>query len=309
MKLENSTVCVTGAAGFIGSALCAELINKGCHVIALDNFSYGHDSNIEEIKDKLEIVKADVRDIDSLKKHIKKSQIIFHLAAIDDRKTCQKNFSVAFDINTKGTANILSLCSKVDRVIFLSSNMVYGESKYLPIDEKHPLDGFEPYAVTKIACEYLFRAYNFLNNIPFTVIRNFNTFGPKQSQRSMIPTLIIEALTKKEIEVWTPGVVRDFQYVDNCIDALIKVVESESTRGETINLGSGKGITTGEITAIICKYLNTTWVNLKKPTPVSNKLICDIRKIKALTDWKPKIALEEGLKKTIEYYKSVIKDV
>lgn len=306
MKIEGKTVCVTGAAGFLGSSLCRELVLRDAKVIALDNFAVGQRGNLGEIEDRVEVVTADVRDLDSLKEPIQKSQIVFHLAAIDNRKTCLKDFALAFDVNIKGTANVLSLCSNVERVVFASSTMVYGEPRYLPIDERHPLDGYDPYAVSKIAAEYLFRAYYFMHGLPFTIIRNSNTFGPGQGRDYLVPTLIIEGLTKKQIEVWTPSVIRDFQYIDNCIDGLIKVVESESTLGETINLGSGKGITTGELADIICQYLDTTWVDMKKPAPVSSKLISDITKIKALTGWEPKVSLEEGLRRLIEYYKSVV---
>ena len=160
---------------------------------------------------------------------------------------------------------MLSLCSDVERVILASSTGVYGESRYLPMDEAHPLDGYEPYAVTKIAAEYLCRAFHFNQKVPYTTIRNCNTFGPRQAQSSLIPTLIIEALTKKQIEVWTPGVVRDLQYIDDCVGAFIKVAESDSTLGETVNLGTGRGITTGEVADMICEYLQISWIDLKKP--------------------------------------------
>ena len=306
MKIEGKTVCVTGAAGFLGASLCRELVLRGAKVIALDNFSVGKEDKLETIKKQVEIVTADIRDPDSMKDHIAKCQIVYHLAAIDNRKTCEKDFPLAFDVNTKGTANVLSLCSNVERVVYTSSTMVYGEPKYLPIDERHPLDGYDPYAVSKIAAEQIFKAYKFTQNLPFTIVRNSNTFGLGQGREYLIPSLIVEGLTRGQIEVWTPGVLRDFQYVDNCIDALIKVVESESTLSETVNLGSGQGITTGELTDVICKYLNTTWVDMKKPPPVSSRLVSDITKIKALTGWKPRVSLEEGLHKTIEHWKAIV---
>ena len=306
MNLKNKTICVTGGAGFIGSALCRELVSKGSKVISLDNYSTGKLENLKELESQIEIVKADITDLKSLEKPLSQSQVIYHLAAVENRQTCQKNPRLAFENNINGTSNVLSLCSNAERVVFMSSEMVYGESRYLPIDEKHPMDGREVYAVSKIADEYLCKAYNFAQNVPFTIIRNFNTFGPKQSQTSLIPSLIMEGLTKNQIEVWAPGVVRDFLYIDNCVDALVKVVESESAKNEIVNVGSGKGITTGEVAEIICKYLNVAWIDLKKPMPEGAKFISDTKKIKSLTDWKPKISLEKGLERTIEYYKSII---
>lgn len=306
MKIEGKTICVTGAGGFLGRHLCPKLASQGAKVIALDNFTVGRKQNLEGIKNQLEIVEADVRDVQSLKNVIEKSQAIIHLAAIANPRTCQKDFGLAFDINIRGTANILSLCSNMERVVFLSSIMVYGEPKYLPIDDRHPLDGRDSYSISKIMPEYLFKAYHYVQGIPFTIIRNSNTFGPGQANDYLIPTLIIQALTQKRIEIWDPRIIRDFLYVDDTVEAIIKVLEAESTANEIMNLGRGQGIATGELADIVCKLLDSQWIDVKKPSPVSSKLISDISKIKALTGWEPKVSLEEGLRKSIEYYKLTV---
>ncbi|MDO9333529.1 MAG: SDR family NAD(P)-dependent oxidoreductase [Dehalococcoidales bacterium] len=311
MKLAGKTVCVTGGAGFIGSALCRELILRGAKVIAFDT---GTRANLRQIENDLEIVTADVRDLDSLREPIRKSQVVFHLAAIERRTACQRDFALALDVNVQGTANVLSLCSHVERLVFMSSTMVYGEPKYLPVDESHPLDGYEPYAVTKIAGESLCKAYHFLNGLPFAIVRGANTFGPQQGFDCLIPTMILQGL-KRTIEVWTPDVVRDFLYVDDCVDALIKVAETEAAvskhftfrwdaHSTPLNLGQGHGTTIGELAGIISKYLHTTWVDVKKPPPVTSKIVGNIARISYLTGWKPKVSLEEGLRRTIEYYKA-----
>lgn len=309
MKIEGKTICVTGAAGFLGCHLCRKLVSQGAKVIALDNFSVGQRQNLREIEKELEIVEADVRDIQSLKNPIKSSQIAVHLAGIAMPRTCQQNLGLAFDVNVKGTANILSLCSDVERVIFLSSIMVYGEPRYLPIDDRHPLDGRDSYSITKIMSEYLLKAYHYVQGIPFTIIRNSNTFGPGQSADYLIPTFIIQGLTQKKIEIWDPKVIRDFLYVDDTVEAITRVLESEASSCEIMNLGSGQGVATGELADFVCRLLDTTWSDVKKPSPVSSKLISDITKIKALTGWEPKISLEEGLQRTIEYYKSTLAGV
>ena len=306
MKIEGKTICVTGAAGFLGSYLCRALIPRCGKVIALDDFSVGQRERLEEIASDVEIVMVDIRDKENLKEPIQKSQIVYALAAIANPRACQRDFSRTFDVNILGTANVLSLCSNVERVIFPSSIMVYGEPKYLPIDDRHTIDARDPYSISKIMCEHLLKVYNYLNGVPFTIVRNSNVFGPGQDRDYLIPTLILDGLTRGKIEIWDPRLIRDFLYIDNCIDALIKVVESESTIGEVMNLGSGQGIATGELADMVCKYLHTTWVDVKKPSPVSSKLISDITKIKALTSWEPKVSLEEGLRRTIEYYKSVV---
>jgi len=306
MKIEGKTVCVTGAGGFIGSHLCRSLVDRGTRVLALDDFSIGQKERLVDIEDRLEIVNADIRNPDSLKEPVEKSQVVYALAAIANPRTCQKNFGLVCDVNIMGTANILMHCSDVERVVFLSTIMVYGEPKYLPIDDRHPIDARDPYSISKIMCEYFFKAYHYMNNLPFTIIRNSNTFGPGQDKDYLIPTLILEGLTKGQIEIWDPRVIRDFLYIDNCVEALIKVVESESAVNEIMNLGSGQGIATGELADIVCRYTGATWIDAKKPSPVSSKLISDISKLKALTGWEPKVSLEEGMKRSIEYYKSVI---
>ena len=305
-KIEDKTVCVTGAAGFIGSSLCRGLLKKGANIIALDKFSGWQRDNLKEIEKDIEIVRADITDINSLRDPISRSQIVFHLAAIDNRVTCRENFPLVFDVNIKGTFNVASLCSNLDRMVYMSSNMVYGEQRYLPIDENHPLDGRDPYAVSKITSEYLFKAFDFIQDLPYTIVRNFNTFGPRQNIESLIPSIIMEGLTKDQIDVWTPSVLRDFQYVEDCTDALIEIVESDSTLHEIVNLGSGRGTTTGELANIVCEYLNTSWVDLKKPAPESSKFVSDITKIQALTKWKPRMTLEEGLRRTIDYYRETV---
>ncbi|MFC2007787.1 NAD-dependent epimerase/dehydratase family protein [Chloroflexota bacterium] len=306
MKIEGKTVCVTGGSGFIGSHLCRALLSRGAKVIALDDFSVGQRERLADIADDIEIVMVDIRDKENLKEPIQKSQIVYALAAIANPRTCQQDFSHTFDVNILGTANILSLCADTERVVFPSSIMVYGDPKYLPIDDRHPIEARDPYSVSKIMCEHLLKVYNYLYNIPFTIVRNSNTFGPGQDPDYLIPTLILEGLTKKQIEIWDPRIIRDFLYIDNCVDALLKIVESESAIGETMNLGSGQGIATGELADIICKHLDTTWIDARKPSPVSSKLISDINKTKALTGWEPKISLEEGLRRTIEYYQLAV---
>ena len=184
--------------------------------------------------------------------------------------------------------------------------MVYGEPRYLPIDDRHPLDGRDPYSIMKIMSEYLFKAHDYIQRLPFTIVRNSNSFGPGQDSSYLIPTLIIQGLTKKEIEIWDPSIIRDFLYVDDTIEALIRITTSESARGEIINLGRGQGIAAGELADIICKSVDATWVDVHKPSPVASKLISDISKIKALTGWEPKVSLEEGLARTAEYYKSTL---
>ncbi|HJX13190.1 MAG TPA: NAD-dependent epimerase/dehydratase family protein [Dehalococcoidales bacterium] len=307
MKLEGKTVCVTGGSGFIGHHLCRALLPRCGKVIALDDFSVGQKERLADIAADVEVVMVDIRDREKLKEPIKKSQIVFALAAIANPRTCQEDFSRTFDVNILGTSNILSHCTDVERVVFPSSIMVYGEPRYLPIDDRHPIDARDPYSTSKIMCEQLCKVYNFMYKIPYTIVRNCNIFGPGQDSDYLIPTLILQGLRAGKIEIWDPRTIRDFLYIDNCVDAYIKILESESTIGETMNLGGGQGVAAGELAEMVCQRLNATWVDVKKPSPVSSKLIGDITKIKALTGWEPRVSLAEGLDRTIAYFKKIVR--
>ena len=307
MKLEGKTVCVTGGSGFIGHHLCRALLPKCEKVIALDDFSVGQKERLDDIAGDVEVVMVDIRDREKLKEPITKSQVVFALAAIANPRTCQADFNHTFEVNILGTSNILSHCIDVERVVFPSSIMVYGEPRYLPIDDLHPTNARDCYSSSKLMCEQLCKVYNHMYQIPYTIVRNCNIFGPGQDSDYLIPTLILQGLNTGKIEIWDPRTIRDFLYVDNCVDAYIEIVESESTTSETMNLGSGQGIAAGELAEIVCQNLNATWVDVKKPAPVSSKLIGDIGKIKALTGWEPKVTLDEGLNRTIDYFKSVFK--
>lgn len=307
MKLQDKTVCVTGGSGFIGNHLCRALMSRCAKVIALDDFSVGQKERLADIAGNVEIVMVDIRDREKLEAPIKKSQVVFALAAIANPRTCQQDFTRTFDVNILGTSNILSHCADVERVVFPSSIMVYGEPRYLPLDDRHPIDARDPYSTSKIMCEQLCKVYNYMDKIPYTIVRNCNIFGPGQDSDYLIPTLILQGLTAEKIEIWDPRTIRDFLYIDNCVDAYIRILGSDSTVGETMNLGSGQGIAAGELAEMVCQRLNTTWVDVKKPSPVSSKLIGDISKIKALTGWEPRVSLAEGLDRTIAYFKSTVK--
>jgi len=304
MNWSSRVVAVTGAAGFLGSHLCEALVQKKIKVYALDNFSAGSTKNIESIKDKIELVKCDITKANDLT-IIREVDIVFHLAAIANPRVCKNNFDLAFNVNVSGTKNVLDACKKnCERVIFMSSSSVYGDPIYVPIDEKHPLNGKDPYAITKIIGEYLCKNYYENYGVPVTIVRNFNTFGPRQSTEYLIPTLIIQALEKKEIEIWNSKPSRDFNYVDNVVDALLKVVEVEDLVGDVVNIGSGKEIKVGELAEGISRIFGgIPVIDLKKETVGSSRLVCDNRKLVEKTGWKPKVSFEDGLEKTIQWYK------
>ena len=306
MKLTGKTVCVTGAAGFLGRHLSVKLLERGAKVIALDNFAIGPQDALADISGDLSICHADIRDPDTIKAPLSQADVVYHLAAIANPRTCQKNFPLAFDVNVRGTEHVLEACRHVERIVFLSSIMVYGEPRYLPIDDRHPLDGRDPYAASKKICEELVKICNQIHKVPFTIVRNSNSFGPYQSDDYLIPTLIRQGLESGVIEIWDPRTIRDFLFVDDTVEALINTVETEAASGEIINLGSGLGVSAGELADFIAERLGVTWVDAKKPAAVSSKLIADTSKVKALTGWQQQVALEEGLTRTIEYFRGIV---
>ena len=305
MKLEGKKVCVTGAAGFLGRHLSASLLARGAEVIALDNFEIGSHDAFDNAQDGLIVCNADIRDLDSIKTALADADVVYHLAAIANPRTCQSDFPLAFDVNVRGTENVLDASHHVERIVFLSSIMVYGEPRYLPIDDRHPLDGKDPYASSKKISEELVKICGQIHEVPFTIVRNSNSFGPFQSSDYLIPTLIGQGLGDGEIEIWDPRTIRDFLYVDDTVGALVSIVESEAATGEIINLGSGLGVSAGELADYISSSLGVTWVDAKKPAAVSSKLIADTNKVRALTGWQQQVSLEEGLDRTIEYFLSV----
>jgi nucleoside-diphosphate-sugar epimerase len=306
MKLEGKTICVTGATGFLGRHLCSGLVDRGAKVLALDNLSIGSQDAIEELPGRLSLIQADIRDPETIIEPLSEADIVYHLAAIANPRTCASDFGLAFDVNVRGTAHVLKASQHVERFICLSSIMVYGEPRYLPIDERHPLEGRDPYCASKIICEELVKISNFIHELPYTIVRNSNTYGPHQSNAYLAPTLIQQGLDAGVIEIWDPKVIRDFLYVDDTVEALIGMAETEAASGEIINLGGGLGVSAGELADVICNQLGTSWVDVKKPAAVSSKLIADTSKLQALTGWQRQVSLEDGIARTVEHFKSLV---
>lgn len=301
---DKKRVVVTGAAGFLGSHLCESLVSKGTEIIALDNLMIGSIANLEPIRNKIQIISCDITK-DDLQAFIKDSHVVFHLAALASPRMCKNNFDLAFDINIRGTKNVLSACTGQELVIFMSAAPVYGDPLYVPIDEKHPLNGKDPYSITKIVGEYLCHSYYQNYGVPIVIVRNFNVFGPRQVPEYLIPTLITQALSKNKIEIWSSQPHRDFMFVDNTIDAWLKISENPELIGDIVNVGSGIEIQIGDLAKRISEMMaGTPVIDLNKEVIGSMRSVCNNEKLKQKTGWMPKISLEEGLRKTIEWYKA-----
>ncbi len=254
MKWQDKRVLVTGAGGFIGSHLVDELLNKGAEVTAFVHYNARNDWGMLEgrYNDKtpnLNVIAGDVTDSLFVKKTVSEKDYVFHLAALIGIPYSYVAPESYINTNIKGTLNIMQACldAGVDRVMHTSTSEVYGTAQYTPIDEKHPLQGQSPYSASKIGADKIAESFYCSFGLPVTTIRPFNTFGPRQSTRAVIPTIITQALTSNSIRLGSLTPIRDLTYVADTVQGFIKFTESEKTVGKTINTGSGRGVTIGEL--------------------------------------------------------------
>jgi NAD dependent epimerase/dehydratase len=316
MQWERKRVLVTGAGGFIGSHLTERLIELGAKVRPLVRYNSRNDWGLLEIlpratKDELDVVLGDIIDPYCTARAVEGCSMVFHLAAliaIPYSYTAPAQFVA---VNCGGTLNLLEAARLhgVERFIHTSTSETYGSAQYTPIDEKHPLKGQSPYAATKIAADKLAESYYLSFGVPIATIRPFNTYGPRQSARAIIPTIITQALHGDLIRLGDLTPVRDFNYVTDTVEGFIKVAESLRTIGEVVNIGAGRAVTMGELAGRIIKKMGgnkqiiTGEERRRPPESEVMELICDNRKAKELLGWEPKVSLEEGLELTIDFIK------
>ena len=310
-------VLVTGADGFIGSHLVEEMVKKGYPVKAFvfyNSFnSWGWlDTFPKEILNEIEIYPGDVRDPNGVRNAVRDCSAIFHLAALIAIPFSYHSPDSYIDTNIKGTLNILQAARdyNVERILVTSTSEVYGTAQYVPIDEKHPVNPQSPYAATKSAADQLAISYYRSFGTPVSVIRPFNTFGPRQSARAVIPTIITQLLSgKTTIKLGNLSTTRDMNYVKNTVDGFFKVGLHEKSLGEIINLGSNREVSIGDLVKQIGKIMNVevnVEIDQKRLRPGKSeveRLLCNSEKAYELTGWKPEFTLEEGLKDTIEWLK------
>ena len=313
MNWNRKRVFVTGAAGFIGSHLVEELVKRGARVRALARYNSRNDWGMlevlpKQIKQNVEVVTGDVCDYDRICNLVKGCDYVFHLAALIPIPYSYLAPASFFETNTLGTVNVLNACrDSVERMVHTSTSETFGTAEYVPIDEKHPLKAQSPYAASKIGADKAVESFHRSFGMPVVTVRPFNTYGPRQSARAVIPTIISQALKKKEVSLGSLKPVRDFSYVLDTVSGFILAAECESAVGEAINIGSGKGHSIGEVVESVGQLCG---VNLKvvrqrrrvrKNTSEVMELICDNSKARELLGWKPRFSLNRGLKNTINY--------
>jgi NAD dependent epimerase/dehydratase len=307
-------ILVTGADGFIGSHLTEMLAARGLQVRALAQYnSFNNWGWLDDVADKtnIEVVCGDVRDPHFCNAICQDVDTVFHLAALIAIPYSYQAPDSYVDTNIRGTVNICqaALSNKVSRVIHTSTSEVYGTAQYVPIDEKHPLQPQSPYSASKIAADAMAMSFYNAFGLPLTIARPFNTYGPRQSARAVIPTIITQiASGKKQIQLGDVSPTRDFNYVDDTCRGFIALAESEQTVGETVNIGSNFEISVGDTLNMI-KTIMASDVEflvdeqrLRPEKSEVNRLWCDNIKIKQLAGFAPQVSLEQGLRRTVDWF-------
>lgn len=308
-------VLVTGADGFIGSHLTESLLEKGYDVKAFVYYnSFNNwgwlDTFPKEKLNQIEIFAGDVRDPNGVREAMKGVDEVFHLAALIAIPFSYHSPDSYVDTNMKGTLNVLQAARDLgtQRVLVTSTSEVYGTAQYVPIDEKHPFQGQSPYSATKIGADRLAESFYRSFDLPVSIVRPFNTFGPRQSARAVIPTIITQLLAgKEEISLGSLTPTRDFNYVKDTAAGFIAIAESDQTIGEEINIATGREISIGDLANEIIRQMNPNAriicdeQRLRPEKSEVNRLLGSNAKIKELTDWKQQYTFEEGIAETIAW--------
>ncbi|ADJ29600.1 SDR family NAD(P)-dependent oxidoreductase [Nitrosococcus watsonii] len=308
-------VLVTGAGGFIGSHLTEELVRTGYQVRALVHYNFQNnwgwlETLPEEVMKNVEVYPADICDPFAVRKAVVGCDMVYHLAALIAIPYSYIAPASYVEVNVKGTLNVLQACKEegVRRMVHTSTSEVYGTAQYTPIDEGHPLVGQSPYSASKIAADKLVESYFLSFDLPVATIRPFNTFGPRQSGRAVIPTLIAQALSGAEvISLGSLNPVRDFNYVKDTVFAYRAIAACDAAIGKVINIGPGKGISVGDLVSAIlgiCDSSARIVCDERRIRPEKSevfKLICDSERAKEILQWEPQYSLRQGLEETVRW--------
>ena len=311
-KWSQQTVLVTGADGFIGSHLTERLVALGAQTRALVQYNSAGtwgwlDSS--PVKDKVQVFLGDIQDRDSLRAAVQGADIVFHLAALIAIPYSYLAPISYVRTNVEGTANVLQACldAGVGLVVHTSTSEVYGTARYVPIDEDHPLHGQSPYSASKIGADKIAEAFHLSFGLPIATIRPFNTFGPRQSARAVIPTIITQALGQSEIQLGNLTPTRDFSYVADTVEGFIRMAESPVAIGQVINIGTGQEISIGELANTILELVGADvpvvhdFQRVRPENSEVDRLCAHNGKAQRILDWQPQYTLRDGLAQTIEW--------
>ena len=317
MKLVSKKVLVTGAAGFVGSHLVERLIDCGCDVRSFVRYNSRNDIGLlreipSEKRCEIEILAGDLRDSDYIRKTVKGVEVVFHLGSLIAIPYSYLHPREVIETNVIGTLNIMMAARDhgVAKVVHTSTSEVYGTARYVPIDEKHVLHGQSPYSASKIGADKIAESFYYSYGLPVATIRPFNIYGPRQSARAVIPTIITQALRHDKVRLGFIDSARDFTYVSDAVDAFVKIAECDRTIGHVFNIGCDREISVGELAKKIGDILSkkikilTEKRRMRPEMSEVRRLCADSKRVRDLLGWNPVVSLNEGLVKTIEWIKN-----
>lgn len=317
MELKNKKVLLTGADGFIGSHLVERLLLEGAKVKAFVYYnSFNNwgwlDTFSQEKLSQIEIFSGDIRDPHGVKEAMKGCDVVFHLAALIAIPYSYHSPDSYVDTNIKGTLNIIQAAKElsIEKILVTSTSEVYGTALYVPIDEKHPKQGQSPYSATKIGADHLADSFYRSFNLPVTIVRPFNTFGPRQSARAVIPTIITQLLSgREEIKLGALHPTRDLLFVKDTVNGFVEIAKSNTLIGHEVNIATNSEITVGGLAQNLINIINPNAkiisddIRLRPEKSEVERLFGSNEKILKHTNWKQNYSFEKGLEETVEWFK------
>jgi len=314
MNWTDKKVLVTGAGGFIASHLVERMVAEGARVRAFVRYNSRNDIGMlktisPETLAQIEIMRGDLRDVEAVRNAVRDMDTVFHLGALIAIPYSYVNPREVADVNIMGTLNVLMAARDFGarRVVHTSTSEVYGTAQYVPIDEAHPLQGQSPYSASKIGADKIAESFYRSFDVPVVTLRPFNTYGPRQSARAVIPTIITQALTRDEVKLGSLDPSRDFTFVTDTANGFVRVAEAENVAGQEINLGNDNTIRIGDLVEKIFGIIGKTPKVVADPQRVRPgksevmKLWASNKKAKEMIGWEPQVSLDEGLRQTIEW--------
>ena len=318
---QSRKVLVTGAGGFIGSHLVENLVTEGAHVTAFIRYTSSGSSGLirqlaPDVLDQVDLIYGDLRDQTAVRSAMQGKQIVLHLGALISIPYSYRHPAEVVETNVIGTLNILLAgrdCG-VERIVHTSTSEVYGTARYVPMGENHPLQGQSPYSASKIGADMLAESFFRSFDLPVVTVRPFNTYGPRQSSRAVIPTIILQALTQDVIRLGNLDAKRDLTYVTDTISGFLKAAEKPGVEGQTFNLGVGREVSVNMLVEMILELMDRTipvkvaQVRLRPAKSVVDRLLSDNSLARESLDWAPQVELRQGLSKTITWIQNHLSD-
>jgi NAD dependent epimerase/dehydratase len=311
---ENKRALVTGAGGFIGSHLVERLVNENARVRAFVHYNSRSDAGLlrllpDSMRSQIEIMPGDLRDAQAMRDAVKDCQIVLHLGALISIPYSYLHPVEVAEANMMGTLNVLVACKEfgVERLVHTSSSEVYGSALRTPMDESHPLQGQSPYSASKIGADKLAESYFYAYELPVVILRPFNTYGPRQSTRAVIPTIITQALTQSTIRLGNLDTTRDFTFVSDTVEGFLRAAQTPGIEGETINLGTGQDMRIGDLAKKIMQKIDrpaeivSESIRLRPDASEVQRLISDNSRAREKLGWQPMVDIDEGLNLTIAW--------